>query len=146
MLIGGRHVGVPVSRMQDVLPFYRDVLGFRVVADEFEEGTFIDHLIGHEKLRLHVIKMVAPDGWMLELLEYTSHPSPRLDLDNAMLRGVGHAHFALTVRELDGAYKKLCGLGIRFVNPPRTSPSGKAKVAFCRDPEGNFIELVEIIS
>ena len=33
--------------------------------------------------------------------------------------------------------------GIEFNYPPQTSPDGKVKVAFCRDPDGTLIEMVE---
>ena len=37
-------------------------------------------------------------------------------------------------------------LGVVFNAPPQRSPDGGAKVTFCRDPEGNLLELVEVIN
>jgi hypothetical protein len=36
-------------------------------------------------------------------------------------------------------------LGIDFNAPPQQAPDGGAKVTFCCDPEGNFLELVEVL-
>jgi len=36
-------------------------------------------------------------------------------------------------------------LGVEFICPPEKSPNGFAKVTFCTDPEGNYIELVQIL-
>ena len=35
--------------------------------------------------------------------------------------------------------------GIEFISNPKISPDGYAKVAFCKAPEGTFIELVELL-
>ena len=36
---------------------------------------------------------------------------------------------------------KLCGGSL--VNSPATAPDGTVRVAYCHDPEGNLLELVE---
>ena len=44
---------------------------------------------------------------------------------------------------LEDTYKKLGSAGVLFTSPPQISPNGFAKVAFCADPDGTLIELVE---
>ena len=46
-------------------------------------------------------------------------------------------------KDLDDVYSRFTKEGIEFINSPHLSADGLAKVAFCRDPDGFFIELVE---
>ncbi|MDH5560368.1 MAG: VOC family protein [Deltaproteobacteria bacterium] len=136
-------MGLPVKDMKTSLRFYRDLLGLKVEKDFSERGEFIDAIIGINDLDLWMVKLTAPDGWMLELLEYKSHPGePRR---NPSIKDVGHAHLALTVDSIEEEYKRLKDAGVRFISSPQVSPDGYAKVAFCQDPEGNYVELVEVL-
>ncbi|MBI3088771.1 MAG: VOC family protein, partial [Candidatus Colwellbacteria bacterium] len=58
---------------------------------------------------------------------------------------IGCTHVAFTVANLDKEYKRLTEAGIVFNSPPQLPPDGYAKVAFCKDPDGTLIELVEVL-
>ena len=45
--------------------------------------------------------------------------------------------------EADVWHEKLIGIGIEFINEPKLNPEKTAKVAFCKDFEGNLLELVQ---
>jgi len=55
------------------------------------------------------------------------------------------SHIALAVKDIDGEYERLRKEAVVFMSNPVLSPDGYAKVAFCRAPEGTFVELVEVI-
>ena len=57
----------------------------------------------------------------------------------------GITHFALTVENLQTVYDLMVEKGINFISQPEVNDSNTAIVAFCRDYEGNFIELVELL-
>ena len=139
-----RHTGIVVTDLQRSLEFYRDVLGLKPVIDFQLEGPFIDDLSAMNGVQLRMVKLVADDGGMVELLYYVSHPRTRTD-DNELCE-IGPTHVAFTVADVDRAYAQLSAAGVPFNHPPIVSPDGKAKVAFCRDPDGTFLELVEELS
>lgn len=141
MKVAIRHSGVVVSDLNRALEFYRDVLDFKVQVQMDESGPFISQILGFVEARVTTVKMTAPDGGMLELLKFDS-PREAGSSDN-QLNARGWTHIALTVGDLDGLYEKLGRLGVAFTTKPLVSPNGKAKVTFCRDPEGNFLELVQ---
>ena len=58
---------------------------------------------------------------------------------------IGIAHIAFTVDDVNAAYDRLKNEGVSFISAPKVSPDGYAKVAFCRAPEGTFVELVEVL-
>lgn len=135
-----RHTGIVVSSLNKALYFYRDILGFKIKREMIESGKYIDNLSVLKGVRVKTIKMSADDGNLIELLYYESHPRKPINRD---ICDIGYSHISFTVESLDYEYKRLKEKGIRFNAPPQYSPDGKAKVAFCCDPEGNIIELVE---
>jgi catechol 2,3-dioxygenase-like lactoylglutathione lyase family enzyme len=139
-----RHAGIVVSDIGTSLPFYRDLLGLQPWWDEIEEGPFVDAVTGVPGARIHTVKLKAPDGVSIELLQYLNTPKPVPNLTHS--NDVGCNHVAMQVRDLDGLYEKAVAAGIRFNTPPVIAAGGKAKVTYCRDPEGVLLELVEVLS
>ena len=138
-----RHTGVVVSDMERSLRFYRDLLGLKVAKNFKEEGAYIDSISGLSSVRVWMVKLTADDGSMVELLQYLSHP--RKAPDNPQICDIGCSHIAFTVDDIDEEYARLSESGVRFNCPPYISPDGYAKVAFCHDPDGASIELVEVL-
>lgn len=56
---------------------------------------------------------------------------------------LGCSHLAYTVHDINISCKKIILGGGSIKNDPVISPNGKVKVAYCHDPEGVLIELVE---
>ena len=136
-----RHFGIVVSDIKTSLHFYRDLLGLKIKIDMLEEGKFIDTILGIKNVKVRTIKLAADDGCLLELLWYKSHPRKRRKNNNAC--DIGASHPAFTVENLDYEYKRLKEKGIKFNCSPQISLDKKAKVTFCKDPDGVLIELVE---
>ncbi len=130
--------------METSLPFYRDLLGLRITLDQVEEGPVLEAVLGIPGARVHTIKLASPDGVAIELLEYLNAPQPVPALKKA--NDVGCSHVALQVSDLDDLYQKAVAAGVRFNTPPAIAAGGKAKVTYCRDPEGVYLELVQILA
>ena len=137
-----RHTGIVVKDLESSLHFYRDLLGLQIVKKMEETGDYIDNISLLKKVQVTTVKMSSPSGQMVELLKYNSHPEEQKIRE---LCEIGISHIAFTVENLDIEYKRLKDKGINFNSPPQLSPDGYAKVAFCRAPEGTFIELVEVL-
>lgn len=137
-----RHTGIVVSDLDKSLHFYRDLLGFEIVKNKLESGNYIDHVLSLKNASVRTIKMKAPDGNLIELLYFKSHPKKPKNFD---ITSLGCSHIAFTVDNVEKEYKRLLGEGIKFNSSPKTSPDGYAKVVFCRGPEGAWIELVEVL-
>jgi catechol 2,3-dioxygenase-like lactoylglutathione lyase family enzyme len=139
-----RHCGIVVSNLGTSLPFYRDLLGLEPWWDQIEEGPVVAAVSGVAQARIHTVKLKAADGVSIELIQYLNTPQPVPQLKNA--NDVGCNHVALQVTDLDGLYQKASAAGIQFNTPPVIAAGGKAKLTYCRDPEGVLVELVEILS
>jgi lactoylglutathione lyase len=137
-----RHAGIVVRDVERSLRFYRDQLGLEVQVDQRETGEFISELLGRTGVSVRTVKLSAPEGpTLVELLEFEDGGQDGEGLANPTR--LGPTHVALTVDALDELYGRLQAEGTPFVSPPLRSPDGKALVAFCTDPDGSLIELVE---
>ena len=141
-VIAVRHAGVSVRDLEKSLAFYRDGLGLTVRLKADEGGPFLEEILGFPGVRVTTVKLGAEQGpTLVELLRYDEpKPSPGLGRD---VYDLGSSHLALTVTDLDGLYDDLTKAGVVFRSPPRLAPDGRAKVAFCADPDGTPVELVE---
>ena len=141
-VIAVRHAGVSVRDLEKSLAFYRDGLGLTVRIQADENSQFLEEILGFPKVRLTTVKLGAEQGpTLVELLRY-EEPSSLTDAAREVY-DFGSSHLALTVNDLDGLYHRLTKAGVFFRSPPRMAPDGRAKVAFCADPDGTPVELVE---
>lgn len=137
-----RHVGIYTENLEKMKAFYCENFNFKEKIHNVENGTYIDTILGLNGAQIELYKLVSPCGEMLELLQYTGD----LETDNNKAEQVwkkGQSHIAVTVDDIDAFYEKLCLKSVEFISKPCASPDGFAKVCFCKDPEGNFIEIVE---
>lgn len=139
-----RHTGLVVADLEESLGFWRDVLGFSIRRRMDESGPHIDAFLGLKDVRVTTVKLAAPDGNLIELLHFNSHPDR--DSWNGTPHSTGFTHVALTVKDLDTACERLSGAGVKFNSAPQMSPDGSVRVTFGRGPEGVLLELVEVIA
>jgi catechol 2,3-dioxygenase-like lactoylglutathione lyase family enzyme len=139
-----RHTGLVVADLEGALRFWRDLLGFKVEKQMDESGPHIDAMMGLKDVRVTTVKMTAPEGGMVELLHFQSHPDSPSWLGQPY--STGFTHIAMTVGNLDTAFKTLADAGVLFPAPPQYSPDGTVKVIYCNGPEGVLLELVERLS
>ena len=137
-----RHIGIVVSDLEKSIYFYRDLFGFRITRQMEESGDYIDKMLALSRVKVTTVKMTAPDGQMIELLKFHTHLNEQKPRD---INNVGITHIAFAIDDLSDEYNRLKNEGVPFNSPPQLSLDGCAKVAFCRAPEGIFIELVEVL-
>jgi catechol 2,3-dioxygenase-like lactoylglutathione lyase family enzyme len=143
MTIAIRHVGLVVADLEKSLKFWCDTMGFVVSRQMEESGPHIDAMMGLKDVRVTTAKLAAPDGNLLELLCFHSHPDkPRWA---GKPNSTGFTHIALTVKDMDETLHRLEQFGALTPAKPQFSPDGHVKVIYATGPEGVLLELVEII-
>lgn len=131
-----RHSGIVVFDIERAIKFYQTYFGFKLISKKILSGDYVETLFNTKDIKLTYAKMRAKgDRTLLELWHFWK------PID----QGSGLNHISLTVKDLDSLYKKLkTEEKLTFFSEPTLSPENNAKVCFCRDTEGNLIELCEI--
>jgi len=143
MILETRHTGIVVRDMEKSLRFWRDIMGLTVVVDFREGGEFIDTVQNLTGVRLRMAKLTAPDGSMIELLHDDAHPTPTAASNELCDRGI--RHIAFSVADAENSWRTLRAEGCETLSEPITAPDGKARLFFARDPEGNLLEMVQVL-
>ena len=143
MITAIRHAGLVVADLEQSLKFWCDTMGFVVSRKMEESGPHIDAMMGLKDVRVTTAKLAAPDGNLLELLYFHSHPDkPRWE---GKPYSTGFTHIAMTVKDLDQTLRLIKQFGASVPAEPQLSPDGQVKVIYATGPEGVLLELVEII-
>lgn len=124
------HVGIAVRALDEILPFYRDVLGLPEVDLDDSDGARIAGLAAGDSL--------------VELLE-AEHPESPIGKFVAR-RGPGIHHICFAVDDLDGALDRCRAAGLRLIDDePRRGAEGK-RIAFIHPSAtaGVLVELTEL--
>jgi len=146
-----RHSGIVVKSIGKALHFYVDLLGFEVVKNQIVEQHFGERILDIPKTKLVYIKLAIQDPnrssfkSLLELYHFTL-PHRIGSINKRIYKSYGgFNHISMTVADVDALYTKLRKARIKFYSKPTVDPEGKNKICFCRDYDGNMLELVEEI-
>ena len=115
------HVSLIVADTARALGFYRDLLGLREDTNRPDLG-YPGAWLAVGQLQIHLLELPNPDP-------VTGRPA----------HGGRDRHLALEVRGLDELAGRLEASGV----PVSRSRSGRAAL-FCRDPDGNALEFIEV--
>ena len=141
-----RHVGIVVKNIETTSFFYKKFFGFKPEIEMTEGGKYLDYLWGQKNAKIKTLKLSdSTNNISLELLEVFSVDGPASNIKTNKIYDIGITHFALTVQNIDKLYEDMKKENIEFINKPIKTLDNKAKVAFCKDPNGCFIELVELL-
>ena len=140
---GYRHTGIITNNMSASLNFYHNILGLEIIQDFNDSSEYINLITGIENGSAHFIKLKGEDGFVLELLEYPSHPTDPLDIS---IINVGVLHIALSVYNSEKVYEHLVKNNVKVLSEPVLSSEKIAKVFFCLDPDGTRVEIVEMLN
>ena len=125
------HVAVAVPSLSETIPFYRDVLGYRV--DE-------PRVIADQRVR---VAFATRDGSRVELLEPT-------DTESGVARFVAERgrptlhHLCFVVDDLAGTLVRLAAEGVELVDhAPRRGVEGLVAFLHPRASKGVLVELID---
>ena len=141
MIINKRHTGLVVHNLDDSVKFYEG-LGLKVWNRQVETGDFISKVVGIKNAEVETAKLKIPDGSLLELLEYKSPKTKKINFLYPSDRH-GCSHVSFTVKDINKTSELIENLGGSIVNLPQVSQNGKFKVMYCHDVDGIIVELVQ---
>jgi catechol 2,3-dioxygenase-like lactoylglutathione lyase family enzyme len=133
------HVGATVDDLERSRKFYVEALGCRTL-HPIEPGPDprLRELVGVPDAVLEGLMLETGGGDQIELLSYATSYGRRLDLrpcDTPTL------HLAFAVDDLAVATGRAVELGGSVIGGP--VDLGGTRIAYCHDPDGNVVELLE---
>ncbi len=146
MNVSFSHLGICVSDLERSLRFYRDGLGFELVASH-RIGDEFAPLLELEGVELES-RMLSRDGVTIELLGFVS-PDPTGDGERRPMNRLGLTHLSLRVDDVEGVAAVIEELGGSVVRATRTTmdlPAARLDFLYCTDPDGVRIELMDLPS
>lgn len=128
MLIGFEHIGMTSRNLDRTIAFYCELLGLKLVLRKQQttgELAFLD-----------------AGGGMLEIF------APGTDIASAQdvpPNQAGMRHMTFAFDDVDTMVARLDAAGVDIIEPPRDAHNREMmrRVAFCRDPDGIIVELIE---
>lgn len=123
------HIGIAVRSLDEILPFYRDILGLPEVPLDNADGASI-------------VGLAAGDP-LVELLEADSADSPIGRF--VAKRGPGIHHLCFSVDDLDATLERCRAAGIRLIDETPRVGAEKKRIAFLHPSStaGVLVELSE---
>ncbi|MBM4322568.1 MAG: VOC family protein [Deltaproteobacteria bacterium] len=136
-------VAVSVKDMDKMLLFYIDVLGLKKVSDA-KVPPEMTTKVGQTAHGLRVVRLATPYGEWIRLIQTGQPPKPG-EVPKYVFDRHGLVYVSFLVTDIDGILQRLKENGA-------TLQSGDKKievrpglfVVYALDPEGNFIEFLEV--
>lgn len=146
MIKGIDHVAISTGDIERLSAFYRGQLGFtEVFAQEWGVGNVVaDRIIGLRDSVARVV-MLRLGNVCLELFQY-QQPTPKQGDPQRPACDHGITHLCLQVEDIHAEYDRLRANGMQFHCPPQDVHHGSARATYGRDPDGNIIELIELLT
>lgn len=155
-----KHTGIYVDNLFLMSEFYKKTFDLIAVCEnELDAGMLYEELYGVPNAKVVITKLISEygkmngQGDMLELIQLSvERNSGRVYQENAFeaedgrrkerhIYQTGMSHVAIGVDDISGIMKKVClNGGIMLTD---ILSKGSRKCCFCKDPEGNFIEVIE---
>jgi glyoxylase I family protein len=124
--------------------FYREVLGFEVVAEFDFDDAATARVMGLARAKFKGVFMQR-DGMRIELIGFTE-PPPEPGVRPRRSHEIGHSHLSFYVLDLDQALAELRAQGVEVVDTTRAVLPSGVECCVVRDPDGFPIEIVQMPS
>ncbi|MCI0636607.1 MAG: VOC family protein [Actinobacteria bacterium] len=148
MVTGIHHFSIACSDAERSIAFYRDHFGMELVADrEVEPGGFVEQVTGVAGARVRIVHLRG-HGLNFELLEYAE---PRGDRRAREPNHTGAAHLCFATDDIEADLARLAADGVPVRSRDRRpvtvagGPNDGGKCAYLEDPDGNCVELVQLV-
>jgi catechol 2,3-dioxygenase-like lactoylglutathione lyase family enzyme len=148
MITGFHHFSISCSEADRSIAFYRDNFGMEPISDRVVEASgYVEAVTGVAGARVRIVHLRGY-GFNLELLEYME---PRGDRRAREPNHSGSAHLCFIVDDADAVCEKLREAGVKVRSRdgrPQIvtgGPNDGGKCVYLEDPDGNPVELVELV-
>jgi lactoylglutathione lyase len=138
------HTGFAVSSLDEAIRFWVTALGFTLERQSEMGGDFLHQVTGADDPSVKTAIVKAPNGYAVELLQYSR--GRENGVVPASAGSIGAAHLALTVKDIHAAIARTEAAGWSAKGNPQSIPGGPRKgtlVAYVSGPDHITIEFMQ---
>jgi methylmalonyl-CoA/ethylmalonyl-CoA epimerase len=134
------HVSIGISDPAKSIPFYRDILGFKVIAERRYTGPGPSQVMGFEQSDF-TVWLLTNGSYRLELIHFKNPPSPPIT-QKAMTNALGLSHLTVGIDNPDETIAQLKAMGVKVLDSTRGDFDGRhpGSMFLFEDPDGFLIE------
>ena len=144
-MINLRHTGIYVRDLARMASFYREVFYMHAICENVEQGdALLADLFGAAGANVKITKLITEQGKvngngdMLELIEVLVPEAKAEKTPQPIAAGL---HIAFGVRDMEATRMAIAAHGGACATRVHDMGNGNL-CCFCRDPEGNWLELI----
>ena len=135
------HTGFVVADLERAVEFYVDGVGLEIQNRYERQGGPIEKVVGYVDAHLQIAILGIGGEHVLELIQYVNPPPGQRSTSERSV--IGGSHLAFAVDDIQAMYEKLSSAGARTLNAPVAVAPGRT-VCYLQDPDGNWLELMEL--
>jgi catechol 2,3-dioxygenase-like lactoylglutathione lyase family enzyme len=137
------HTAFTVSELDQVIRFFRDLLGFELASRAARDPRLIERMTALDGVAIEIAYVNGP-GHRIELIQYQA-PADR-EVVVPLLCDSGAAHVALNVTGIEALVAASAAYGFTAVGQIveiDAGPNRGSKVVYLRGPDGITVEYIE---
>ncbi len=143
MIRGVHHISISTNNFDEMLHFYRDLIGLPFAASyDWDIGSKIPDKVTGLKDSAVRTALLRAGNTFVEIFQYTN-PVGKDPIPNRPACDAGLTHICFDVLDVDHEYERLLAAGVEFHTEP-LDYEGNVRTTYARDPDGNIFELQEI--
>jgi catechol 2,3-dioxygenase-like lactoylglutathione lyase family enzyme len=142
------HICVMVSDLDQSLPFYQDLLGFKnTLADTTQPGEWfdaetLDDILGTKNAATRVVLVTDDSGAMLELQQAANPRTTKAPDEYLRYGAAGITELGLKVSDIDDLFDRVKAAGVETQTDYIWSPLPGTRSFLFYDPDGALIQVV----
>lgn len=143
-IIAVDHTGFAVSSLDEAVRFWTGALGFTLERQSEMGGDFLHQVTGVDDPSAKTAIVKAPNGYVVELLQYSKGRQNGAVPNSA--GSIGASHLALTVKDIHSVIARVEAAGWKAKGSPLPIPGGPRKgalVVYVSGPDNITIELMQ---
>lgn len=143
MITRMNHTGFIVADLDKSVDFYTNVMGLKIVRRIERDGGPISQVLAYPDthIKAALLGLEGEEGHILELIQYINPQSAERPTEERAV--LGASHLAFNVTDMQATFAKLLEAGAKELNAPVEVSPGRI-VCYLQDPDGNWIELLDI--
>jgi catechol 2,3-dioxygenase-like lactoylglutathione lyase family enzyme len=142
------HIGVSVSKVDDAVRWYQDMLGFNVIKgpidipdDSPSTGIVFSRLFGPKFKKARAAWLSSGNQVGFELFQFID-PKAEERSDSSEYWKIGFSHICITDPNIEELCNMICSSGGEKLGDIQTVDEKKShRLVYCKDPFDNIIEI-----